>query len=566
MAKKRRERERKSKKKEEEELTLKKKKKKKKKTKKQAKRNAIVRRLPSVETLGCTTVICSDKTGTLTTNQMSVLEVVTLGGSSSSAAAKKGGGEPSSVSKRRVSGASFDPAEGSVEGEGSGSSSGGGGPPSAVLAAAAAVAAVCNDARLERDRAGHVRAAGAPTEAALLTLAEKVFRGNGSSSSSSSRPLDAATSELCAALPRLATLEFDRERKSMSVLCRVGGGGGEKKTKVSSNGNGNGNGASSSSSPSSSQLAKQAASALASLAGCSTGNVLLVKGAAECVLARCSHAVSEDPKASSFTSLTAAPLSAEAKMQLLSSVDDMASRALRVLALAVRVAPLPKEVAAYSGSAASATAPSSSSSMPKQLAAAEGYEGLESGLALLALVGLQDPPRPEVRGAVLACKSAGVRVVVITGDNRLTAEAICDQIGVFGPANPDVTAAGPLRPPPPGASITGREFADLSPAARAELLSSTPHGLCVSRAEPSQKQDVVRALRSLGEVTAMTGDGVNDAPALKLADIGIAMGIAGTQVAKEASDMVLADDNFSSIVAAIEEGRAIYDNMKAFIR
>ena len=489
---------------------------------------------------------------------MSVLEVVTL-------SSAKGTSPSSVVSKRRVSGTSFDPAEGSVELESPSSSP----PPSSVpivLAAAAAVAAVCNDARLERDRAGHVKAVGAPTEAALLTLAEKVLREKRSSSSSSSsasspsRPLDAATSELCAALPRLATLEFDRERKSMSVLCRVGGGGGggEKAKKAAANGNG-----ASSSSPS---LPRQAVAALASLAGGSSnssGKVLLVKGAAECVLARCSHAVNDDSSSSSSSTLTAAPLSAEAKKQLLSSVDDMASRALRVLALAVRVAPLPKEVAGYPGSAAaSAPAPA----LPRQLASPEGHEQLESGLALLALVGLQDPPRPEVRGAVLTCKTAGVRVIVITGDNRLTAEAICDQIGVFGEPNPDVTASGPPRRPPPGASITGREFADLSPAARADLLSSTRHGLCVSRAEPSQKQDVVRALRALGEVTAMTGDGVNDAPALKLADIGVAMGIAGTQVAKEASDMVLADDNFSSIVAAIEEGRAIYDNMKAFIR
>ena len=506
-------------------------------------------------------MICSDKTGTLTTNQMSVLEVVTL---NSGKASKSG-----IVAKRAVSGASFDPAEGSVIDSSKKSSS-------AVLACAAAVAAVCNDARLERDRAGHVKAAGAPTEAALLTLSEKVFKISNSSSSSSSSPssspppsraLDAATSELCSALPRLATLEFDRERKSMSVLCKVGGQGkGDSKKPGAANGNG-----ASSSSSSSPLLPRQAAEALASLAGANSNsnngnNILLVKGAAECVLARCSHAVAEDlSSSSSSTTLTATPLSAEARKQLLSSVDDMASRALRVLALAVRVSPLPKEVAGYSGSSSSSSS-SKSSSMPPQLASSSEYERLESGLALLALVGLQDPPRPEVRGAISACKSAGVRVIVITGDNKLTAEAICDQIGVFGEPTPDVTASGRPRPPPPGASITGREFADLGPAARAKLLSSTPHGLCVSRAEPSQKQDVVRALRGLGEVTAMTGDGVNDAPALKLADIGIAMGIAGTQVAKEASDMVLADDNFSSIVAAIEEGRAIYDNMKAFIR
>jgi len=411
-----------------------------------------------------------------------------------------------------------------------------------------------------------VKAAGAPTEAALLTLAEKVFKKSSSSSSSSSSPrsLDAATAELCSALPKLATLEFDRERKSMSVLCKVAGA--EKAKTKAANGNGNGASSSSSSSP----TPKQAVSALAALAGGSGGsnNLLLVKGAAECVLARCSHAVTDNndssSSASSSSNLTAAPLSAESKKQLLSSVDDMASRALRVLALAVRVSPLPKEVAGFTGGNNAKNA--STTTMPKQLSSSERYEELESGLALIALVGLQDPPRPEVRGAVSACKSAGVRVIVITGDNKLTAEAICDQIGVFGEPHPDVTSSGKPRPPPAGASITGREFADLSPSARASLLSSTPHGLCVSRAEPAQKQDVVRALRSLGEVTAMTGDGVNDAPALKLADIGIAMGIAGTQVAKEASDMVLADDNFSSIVAAIEEGRAIYDNMKAFIR
>jgi P-type Ca2+ transporter type 2C len=515
-------------------------------TRRMARRAAIVRRLPSVETLGCTTVICSDKTGTLTTNQMSALEVVTVAG--------KGGGGRSGGSgltphTRPVSGTAFDPVAGSVAGLDGGLARL---PP--TLAAAAAVCALCNDARLERGGGGSgsgggsggghasaVRAVGAPTEAALLTLAEKIVAGAGGKAGASSAKaggprLDAALVAATAppssgggGLTRLATLEFDRARKSMSVLVgRTGGsGGGASKPGVG-------------------------AAMAAALPGAPGAPALLVKGAAECVLGRCTRVLTD--------SGADAPLDSALRSSLESTVDAMAARALRVLALAVRPGPLPAPLdkAGSGGSARSA------------LSNPDAYEALESDLTFIGLVGLQDPPRPEVAAAVAKCRDAGMRLVVITGDNRLTAEAVCAQIGVF--------PGGPGAPPPAGASLSGSDFVALSPPARAALLcgpetdaahhthSRPPPGLCFSRAEPGQKQAIVRALRAAGDVVAMTGDGVNDAPALKLADIGIAMGIAGTEVAKSAADMVLADDNFATIVAAVGEGRAIYANMCAFIR
>ena len=179
------------------------------------------------------------------------------------------------------------------------------------------------------------------------------------------------------------------------------------------------------------------------------------------------------------------------------------------------------------------------------------YRDIESDLVFIGMAGLRDPPRPEVHSAIQKCTQAGIRVMVITGDNKATAEAICQEVGVF--------RGGKRR------SLTGMEFCSMTASDRVHVLEDE-NGVVISRAEPRHKQDIVRLLRENGEIVAMTGDGVNDAPALKLADIGVAMGIAGTEVAKEASDMVLADDNFATIVNAVAEGRSIYNNMKAFIR
>ena len=471
-------------------------------TRKMAQQNAIVRKLPSVETLGCTTTICSDKTGTLTTNQMSVVRMVALGKSGTS-----------DLRAYEVTGATYNPLEGDVVGL-----------PAKMdpaLTAISTVASVCNDSRIQLDASKQVyHAIGMPTEAALCVLVEKMGLPDAAENkavidgANGCEPVNAAWREK---FRRLATLEFDRNRKSMSVLAAMGGG--------SSNGT----------VPPSPGRRSGRLAAKTDAAGAVT--TLLVKGAPENVLERCSQMMRADG--------SVVPLAAADKDALLETVEDMASDALRTLCLAMKTGSALGKLDGYTGAEHSAHG---------MLADPEGYEAIESGLTFVGLVGLRDPPRPEVRDSMVACKAAGIRVIVITGDNKKTAESICRDIGVFS-ADEDLS----------GKSVTGREFAAMPEADQIAMLSGGG-GRVFSRAEPRHKQDIVRLLKGQGEVVAMTGDGVNDAPALKLADIGIAMGIAGTEVAKEASDMVLADDNFQTIVAAVGEGRSIYANMQAFIR
>ncbi|XP_044501684.1 calcium-transporting ATPase, endoplasmic reticulum-type [Mangifera indica] len=451
-------------------------------TRKMAQKNAIVRKLPSVETLGCTTVICSDKTGTLTTNQMSVTEFFTLGGKTTSSRIF------------HVEGTTYDPKDGGIVDWTCYNMD-------ANLQAMAEICAVCNDAGIYCD--GRLfRATGLPTEAALKVLVEKmgvpdvkVRNKIRDIQLAANYLIDRSTVKLgCCEWwtkrsKRIATLEFDRIRKSMSVIVREPTG----------------------------------------------HNRLLVKGAVESLLERSSHVQLAD--GSLIT------IDEPCRQLLLTRNLEMSSKGLRCLGLAYK-----DELGEFSDYY------TENHPAHKKLLDPACYSSIESGLVFVGVVGLRDPPRDEVDKAIEDCRAAGIKVMVITGDNKSTAEAICREIKLFSEGED-------LR----GRSFTGKEFIALPPAQQIEILSK-PGGKVFSRAEPRHKQEIVRMLKEMGEVVAMTGDGVNDAPALKSADIGIAMGITGTEVAKEASDMVLADDNFSTIVSAVAEGRSIYNNMKAFIR
>ncbi|CDI82805.1 calcium-transporting ATPase, putative [Eimeria acervulina] len=458
-------------------------------TRKMAKKNAIVRRLQSVETLGCTTVICSDKTGTLTTNEMTCVRFCVVGQSSTE------------VDVFTVDGTGFC-ATGSVSREMRGGAKGSQSLTGhqAVLSWLCRCATICNEAHLNvapgSSEGSHYERMGEPTEAALLVLVEKLglFSDEQISRRANTKRTAANPTPFCdywkGEYKDLATLEFSRDRKSMSVLSR------NSKTKR---------------------------------------NELFVKGAPETLLTRCETMM--------LPNGDVVPMSEAARKVVLTDVAGMARGALRTLALAVRLDAGP--LADYGGE----TTQASRSLLEDQA----GYAALESSLCFIGVVGLFDPPRPEVGSAILQCRDAGIRVVMITGDNKDTAEAVADLVHIregFDKTFP---------------SYTGKEFEALSASEKMRVLSS-PGGAIFSRTEPKHKQLIVKLLKELGETTAMTGDGVNDAPALKQADIGVAMGIAGTEVAKEASDMVLADDNFSTIVSAVEEGRSIYNNMKAFIR
>jgi Ca2+-transporting ATPase len=265
-------------------------------------------------------------------------------------------------------------------------------------------------------------------------------------------------------------------------------------------------------------------------------NMLYVKGAPEHVLERCTHTRLKDG--------SKVPLSAADKKKIVASVAEMAARPLRCLAMAIREDV--GDLADYDGPSHPAH---------EKLKDPSTFINLEQNLVFVGICGIKDPARPEVAPAIKECVTAGIRVVMITGDTQPTAEAIAKEIGIFSPTESTKDR-----------SFTGAAFFAMPEAKRVELLTSHHQAMVFSRTEPKDKQELVKMLRAAGEVPAMTGDGVNDAPALKQAAIGIAMGIAGTEVAKEAADMVLADDNFATIVAAVEEGRSIYSNMKAFIR
>ena len=432
-------------------------------TRKMAAKNAVVRSLPSVETLGSCSVICSDKTGTLTTNQMSVNKVVYINE------------DGTDLEELDVDGTTFEP-RGNIKLKGKVIQDLA--QNSATILQMTEVAALCNDARLAYDsRTGTYSNVGEPTEGALRVLVEKV----GPCAPQDCHPEDRvhyASAWYENKYNRLATYEFSRDRKSMSVLVQNG-----KEQK------------------------------------------LLVKGAPESIIERCTHTLL-GPNGKRI------PLNSKLSGLITKEIVDYGNRGLRVIALA--------RLDDVSGNPMLHTAKSTAE-----------YAELEQNLTLLGLVGMLDPPRPEVPESIKKCKDAGIRVIVITGDNRNTAESICRQIGVFGEYE-DLT----------GKSYTGREFDNLSPS---EQLEAAKKASLFSRVEPNHKSKMVDLLQSLGEVVAMTGDGVNDAPALKKADIGVAMG-SGTDVSKLAADMVLTDNNFATIESAIEEGRSIYNNTQQFIR
>ncbi|MEA4882901.1 MAG: cation-translocating P-type ATPase [Clostridia bacterium] len=410
-----------------------------------SRRRAIVRKLSAVEALGCATVICADKTGTLTQNEMTAVAIDLIG------------------REITVTGAGYSPdgrflqAAREIK-------------PAAdpTLRNLLMCAALCNDAALSWTRdggRGHWEVVGDPTEGALLALARK---GGGD------------LLRLASKHARVAEIPFEPERRMMAVACDG-----------------------------------------------PDGIFTFVKGAPQVVLDLCDSrmssggadaaAVGRIPRERRFDATVAAGAAA------------MASRSMRVLALAYAPGNLISE-------------------------GQGGAPAVGARLVFLGLVGMMDPPRPEAARSVALARQAGIRTVMITGDHAATAEAVAREIGLSTGAASD----GGLR-----LVLCGEELDQMSDRDLEQIVD----GIGVfARVAPAHKLRIVRALKARGHVVAMTGDGVNDAPAIREADIGIAMGRTGTDVAREASAMVLSDDNYATIIAAVEEGRSIYDNIRKFIR
>lgn len=381
------------------------------------KRHALVRRLPTVEALGSTSVICSDKTGTLTKDEMTARKVYVAG------------------RMFEVTGAGYAP-QGEFLSDGTAEA-----PPQPLLLLLRA-GALASDARLvQQDGLWDVR--GDPTEGALVVAAAK-------------GGLEKAA--LDTEFPRTGEVPFTSETKRMTTLHTT-----------------------------------------------PQGPVAYAKGAPEVLLAACAQIQTENG---------VSPLDAAARDAVLAAAAQMATEALRVLAVATKPGVALKDA--------------------------------ETDMTLLGLVGLMDPPRPEAKAAIATCEAAGIRAVMITGDHPATAEAVARELGMLKT----------------GRVVTGPELEAMSD----DDLDRQVEDISVyARVSPAHKLRIVSAWRHKGRVVAMTGDGVNDAPALKQADVGIAMGITGTDVSKEAASVTLTDDNFASIVAAVEEGRGIFENIKKYL-
>ena len=397
-----------------------------------AQRNAIVRHLAAVETLGSANVIASDKTGTLTKNEMTVRTVLTASG------------------RVNLTGTGYAPT-GEVSADGAGAIEG---PLRIELERALAVGDRANNAELQ-ERDGRWLVQGDPTEGALVVAARKAG-------------LEDET--LDRRFERIGEVPFSSERKLMTTIH----------TDAESR----------------------------------EGILVFTKGAADVLLARCSH---------ELVGGSTRPLTEEGRAEILKRNEELAGEALRTLGVAFRALPASAFVADNVD------------------------QSLEHDLVFAGLIGMIDPPREEAKQAVARAKAAGIRTMMITGDHPKTAKVIAEELGITEN----------------GRSVTGAELEKIPE----EMLDRTVRDVSVyARVNPEHKLRIVKALQREGMTVAMTGDGVNDAPALKTADIGVAMGITGTDVSKEAADMVLADDNFATIVAAVEEGRAIFSNIRKFLR
>ncbi len=418
-------------------------------TQRMVRQNALIRKLPAVETLGSVTTICSDKTGTLTQNKMVVQSVST------------------NNKNFRITGEGYTPI-GDFQLNGQQISL----EESPEISALAVACAVCNDSVLQKEQ-GEWAILGDPTEGALVTLAGKA---------------GIEKDQWNSKLPRVAEFPFSSERKRMSVISQVEG--------VATG----------------DASSRDVDPAIANFLQ-SEPYLMFTKGSPELTLAR---------SAQIYLGNHSAPLTEAQRQKILAENDQMASKGLRVLGFAYKpLVEIPPE-----GS----------------------DEASEQGLVWLGLVGMLDAPRPEVRAAVQECRDAGIRPVMITGDHQLTARAIATDLGIAQEGD---------------RVLTGQELQRMSDQ---ELEQNVDLVSIYARVSPEHKLRIVQALQRRGRFVAMTGDGVNDAPALKQADIGIAMGITGTDVSKEASDMVLLDDNFATIVSATKEGRVVYTNIRRFIK